>query len=92
MRKHTSRVIIIKSVLELEPNIDKRTIYNRIYKKGNPFKNDTRITLTIKGKPAIEIARENGIPDRTFYNRCYGLKWTVERSATTPIMRKRKKQ
>lgn len=37
-------------------------------------------------KEFIELARENGIPDKCFYNRITKYKWTIERAATTPVM------
>mgnify|MGYP006956053516 CR=1 FL=1 len=91
MRHNKSRAMTIKMVKEYEPLVSKGTIYNRIYRKGTPFRNDTRVTLTVNGQPAIEIARENGIPDAIFYNRVYAKHWTAERSANTPVRSYKKK-
>lgn len=34
----------------------------------------------------ISLARKNGIPDKTFYQRIKRDKWSMEKAATTPVM------
>lgn len=70
----------IQAALKDPYNGNARAIYQRRRITGSPFKiKDRRCRHYIGARPALEVARENGIQPRTFYQRL-GYGWTVEQA------------
>lgn len=67
-----------------EPNIAISTLYWRMKRYGTPFKKqDGREKHFVEGRRAMDVARENGIPDALFRTRLRSG-WTAWRAATQP--------
>jgi hypothetical protein len=75
----------IRIAMEQEKGTAMSTFYWRMKKYGSPFKKqDGREKHFIGGRRAMDIAKENGIPDKVFRARIKAG-WTAYRSATQPI-------
>ena len=73
-----------------QPNLSMSTLYWRMKRYGTPYKpRDGRTKYIIDGRPAVELAMENGISYDRFYNRLKAG-WTSHRAATQPLRAKRK--
>lgn len=67
-----------------EPNTAISTLYWRMRRYGTPFKKqDGREKHFIEGRRAVDVARENGIPDTLFRARLRNG-WTPWFAATRP--------
>ena len=68
-----------------EPSIAISTLYWRMKRYGTPFKKqDGREKHFIEGRRAMDVARENGVPDTLFRARLRSG-WTAWRAATQPV-------
>ena len=77
----------IKIAMGQEKDIAISTFYWRMKKYGSPFKKkDGREKLFIGGRRAVDIARENNIPEKVFRARMK-KGWSLYRSATQPVKR-----
>ena len=74
--------IIIAS--KKQPNLSISTLYWRMKRYGTPYKpRDGRTKHMLDGRPAVELAMENGISYDLFYSRLKSG-WTSYRAATQP--------
>lgn len=79
----------IRIAIEQEKDIAISTFYWRMRTYGSPFKKkDRREKHFIGDRRAMDVARENGIPDNVFRARIKAG-WTVYRSATQPMRKYR---
>ncbi|MCW6075494.1 hypothetical protein LAV44_09155 [Clostridium sporogenes] len=69
--------------------ISKANVEQRIRAYGWSKKDALEIPVKKRGiipKKYKEMCKKNNIPIGTFYNRLYGLKWSMEKAATEEIM------
>jgi len=63
-------------------------IRSRFYKTGSPFKKeDKRVKLFVNGKPAVEVAQQNGVSKARFYQRIVRYGWTPEQAVKNQRVR-----